>query len=98
VIPAFAKRGDLVIYDEGISYGAKQGISLSRSNVLTFKHNDMSELENILKEQKAKIRPNDKLIRRFIVVEGISAYYGDLVPLAKLVELKKKIQVPDSLG
>lgn len=90
VIPAFAKRGDLVIYDEGISYGAKQGVSLSRSNVLTFKHNDMSELENILKEQKAKMRPNDKLIRRFIVVEGISAYYGDLAPLAKLVELKKK--------
>jgi len=102
VIPAFAKRGDLVIYDEGISYGAKQGISLSRSNVLTFKHNDMNELENILKEQKAKLRPNDKLIRRFIVVEGISAYYGDLVPLAKLVELKKKykyrILLDDSLA
>ncbi len=33
---------------------------------------------------------DSKLVRRFIVVEGISHYYGDICPLRELVALKKE--------
>lgn len=94
IIPAFAKRGDLIICDEGINYGAQQGISLSRCNVLFFKHNDMEDLELVLKNVQEREMKNPKgkssAKRRFIVIEGIYQYYGDIAPLDKLVALKNK--------
>mgnify|MGYP001051424875 FL=1 len=44
------------------------GNLLSRSLLYFFKHNDMEELESVLKEITAKARP-DKNVRRWIVVE-----------------------------
>jgi serine palmitoyltransferase len=104
VIPAFAKSGDLIICDEGVSYGSQQGINLSRSNLIFFKHNDMEDLENVLRsvaEKDAKSKSKKKY-RRFIVVEGIYQYHGDICPLDKVMELKKKffyrLVLDDSLG
>lgn len=44
VIAAFAKRGDLLIVDEGVYEAIQTGVTLSRANVLYFKHNDMVSL------------------------------------------------------
>jgi serine palmitoyltransferase len=66
VIPAFLKRGDLVICDEGVSWAVQSGIDLSRCYVKEFKHNDMSDLERILgliAESDAKNPP--KTLNRF---------------------------------
>ena len=56
----------------------------------------MVAFEKLL-EAQAKEDLKDKLaakqIRRFMVVEGLYANYGDLAPLKKLVELKYKYQV-----
>lgn len=92
VIPAFSKRGDLIICDESAHFGIQQGINLSRSNVLYYKHNDMEDLERILSDvdEKHLANPGQKLTRRFIVAEGISEYHGDVCPLNKLVQLKNK--------
>eukprot|EP00960_Hanusia_phi_P069539 767112-Hanusia_phi.AAC.1 len=46
IIPAFLKRGDLVIRDEAISYSLQAGIDLSRAYVKEFRHNDMADLVN----------------------------------------------------
>ena len=63
----------------------------SRSRLLFFKHNDIDDLERVLKqvaeEDKRKKR---KPQRRFIVVEGLYRNFGDLAPLAKIIELKEK--------
>ncbi|KAG2225339.1 hypothetical protein INT45_005583 [Circinella minor] len=93
VIPAFSKRGDLLVVDEGVSFAIQKGVQISRSNVRYFKHNDMQDLERVLDD----IRVDDmvhkrKLTRRFIVTEGLSANYGDIAPLAKLIELKRKFK------
>lgn len=92
VIPAFAKRGDLIICDEGANFGIQTGINLSRSNVLYYKHNDMDDLERVLSDVEEKHRKTvgQPLTRRFIVTEGISEYHGDICPLDRLVRLKNK--------
>lgn len=73
VIPAFAKRGDLLLIDEAANYAIQQGAMLSRSIVKYYKHNDMEDLEAVLKSIAAKDaqQPPKKLNRRFIITEGI---------------------------
>ncbi|KAJ3330855.1 serine palmitoyltransferase component [Gonapodya sp. JEL0774] len=90
-IPAFAKRGDIIVADEGVSLAVQQGITISRSTVHWFKHNDMADLERILEKVKRDTaRTRKPVTRRFIVVEGLYVNYGDLCPLPKLLELKHK--------
>ncbi|CAM9262449.1 unnamed protein product, partial [Ectocarpus sp. 6 AP-2014] len=92
-IPAFAKKGDLTVVDQGVEENVQTGINLSRSTVRTFKHNDMDDLERVLKEIAAedkKVKRNVLDQRRFIVVEGLYRNYGDLCPLPRLLELKAK--------
>lgn len=104
VIPAFAKRGDLIVCDDGVHYGIKQGIELSRSNVLYFKHNDVNDLERILQDVREKdlVSSKKKLYRRFVIVEGISQNFGDICPLDKVHELcedyKYRLILDDSLA
>lgn len=40
--------------DEGVNFSIQQGILASRSDIRYFKHNDMNDLERLLKEQNAK--------------------------------------------
>ena len=91
VIPAFSKRGDLIVCDSAANYPIQQGIRLSRSNVLYYNHNDMDDLERVLMTvlEQDMTRPT-KLNRRFIVCEGISTRHGDIAPLDKIVALKHK--------
>jgi serine palmitoyltransferase len=49
-IPAFSKRGDLIIADENVNFAIQKGIQIARSHSKFFKHNDMDELESLLKE------------------------------------------------
>lgn len=36
--------------DEGVSFAIQKGVQISRSIVRTYKHNDMEDLERVLKE------------------------------------------------
>lgn len=84
VIPAFSKRGDIIIADEAVNYAILKGIQISRSTIRWYKHNDMEDLqrtmENVIKEQGKK-----PLTRRFIVTEGMFENVGDVVNLPKIV-------------
>ncbi len=91
VIPAFSKRGDILVADSAVSFAIQTGLEISRSHVYFFEHNDMDDLERVLKqidaECKAKKRP---LSRRFIVVEGLSGKTGEKCLLPQLLEIKKR--------
>lgn len=92
VVPAFAKRGDTLVVDEGIYWGLQQGVYLSRAHTVFFKHNDMEDLKRVLesirvKDQKTSGEP---LNRRFIIVEGIYQNFGDMVNLKRIIELKNE--------
>ena len=103
IIPAFANRKDVILVDEGCCYAIRNGCSLSRARVLTFKHNDVADLERVLAqvadEDRRQRRP---LNRRFVVVEGVYANTGDVAPLARIAELKERFKyrliVDESMG
>lgn len=92
-VAAFAKRGDLIVADEGIYEPLMTGVSLSRANVKWFKHNDMSDLQRVLvqvqeSDRKLGRKMNDQ--RRFLVVEGLYKNTGKIAPLDELIKLKEK--------
>lgn len=95
-IPTYSKRGDVIFCDEGVCFSIQKGLVASRSEIKYFKHNDMEDLERLLLEQQQedkRIPKKAKVTRRFLLVEGIYAKYGDICPLPKLIELKWKYKL-----
>ncbi|KTW32041.1 serine C-palmitoyltransferase LCB1 [Pneumocystis jirovecii RU7] len=91
VIPAFSKRGDILVVDRGVNFAIQKGIQISRSTIRWFDHNDISSLEDVLENIRIDQMVSHKpLSRRFIIVEGLSETFGDICNLAKIIELKKK--------
>lgn len=84
VIPSFSKRGDIIVADKALNFAARKGIQISRSTVRWFEHNDMDDLENVLKTI-VKEQAKKPLTRRFIITEGLFENIGDVVNLPKLV-------------
>ncbi|OSX56865.1 hypothetical protein POSPLADRAFT_1076515 [Postia placenta MAD-698-R-SB12] len=91
VIPAFCKRGDVIVADRGVNFAIQKGLQISRCTIRWYDHSDMASLEKVLesveKERRKKKMP---LTRRFIVTEGIFDHDGAMSDLPKLVELKLK--------
>uniref|UniRef100_A0A8B9K4D2 Serine palmitoyltransferase 1 n=1 Tax=Astyanax mexicanus TaxID=7994 RepID=A0A8B9K4D2_ASTMX len=95
-IPAYSKRGDIVFVDEASCFSIQKGLQASRSFIKYFKHNDMEDLERLLKEQELEDQKNPRkarVTRRFIVVEGLYMNTADICPLPELVKLKYKYKV-----
>ncbi|KAL2100238.1 hypothetical protein ACEWY4_004632 [Coilia grayii] len=95
-IPAYSKRGDIVFVDEAACFSIQKGLQASRSFIKYFKHNDMEDLERLLKEQEMEDQRNPRkarVTRRFIVVEGLYVNTADVCPLPELVKLKYKYKV-----
>jgi serine palmitoyltransferase len=91
VIPAFSKRGDIIIADRAVNFAIQKGLQVSRSTVRWFNHNDMDDLERVL-AQVAKEQKRKPLTRRFIVTEGLFENTGDSPDLPKIVELKNRFK------
>lgn len=89
VIPAFSKRGDIIVADKAVNYSIRKGLQISRSTVYWYEHNDMADLERIL-QKIVKEQAKKPLTRRFIVSEGLFENVGDVVDLPRLVELKHR--------
>ncbi|KAI1332219.1 aminotransferase class I and II [Xylariaceae sp. FL0255] len=90
VIPCFCKRGDVIVADNMVNYSIRKGLEASRSIIRWYNHNDMEDLERVMKkvvEEQAKKRI---LTRRFIVTEGLFEMVGDCSNLPRLIDLKEK--------
>ncbi|CAM4730794.1 hypothetical protein PO909_022181 [Leuciscus waleckii] len=95
-IPAYSKRGDIIFVDEAACFSIQKGLQASRSFIKYFRHNDMEDLERLLKEQEIEDQKNPRkarVIRRFILVEGLYINTADICPLPELVKLKYKYKV-----
>lgn len=86
VIPCFAKRGDTVVADKGVNFAIQKGLQISRCTIKWYEHNDLADLERVLKmvEKDAK-RKGGPLKRRFIVTEGLFENDGVVTNIAKVV-------------
>ncbi|XP_019791860.1 serine palmitoyltransferase 1 isoform X2 [Orcinus orca] len=92
-IPAYSKRGDIVFVDKAACFAIQKGLQASRSDIKLFNHNDMDDLDRLLKEQEIEDQKNPRkarVTRRFIVVEGLYMNTGTICPLPELVKLKYK--------
>ncbi|XP_037425549.1 long chain base biosynthesis protein 1a-like [Triticum dicoccoides] len=89
VIPAFCKKGDIIVADEGVHWAVQNGLYLSRSTIVYFKHNDMASLASTLEKLTRGNKRTEK-IRRYIVVESIYQNSGQITPLDEIVKLKEK--------
>ncbi|KAG6900904.1 hypothetical protein C0993_004341 [Termitomyces sp. T159_Od127] len=91
VIPAFCKRGDIIVADRGVNFAIHKGIQISRSTVRWFDHNDPKSLEDVLDSvEKDRKKRGGPLTRRFIITEGIFEKDGAMVDLPKLIDIKYK--------
>jgi serine palmitoyltransferase len=84
VIPAFSKRGDIIVADKAVNYAIKKGLQISRSTVRWYEHNDMEDLQRVL-AKVTKEQAKKPLTRRFIITEGLFENVGDMVDLPKIV-------------
>ncbi|KJZ76190.1 hypothetical protein HIM_04272 [Hirsutella minnesotensis 3608] len=90
VIPAFCKRGDVIVADKAVNYSIRKGLQASRSIIKWFDHGDMDHLETVMKAVVREQAKAKKLTRRFIVTEGLFETLGDCTNLPRLVELKEQ--------
>ncbi|CAN6917884.1 unnamed protein product [Brassica oleracea] len=90
-IPCFCKRGDIIVADddEGVHWGIQNGLQLSRSTIVYFKHNDMDSLRSTLEKIMTKNK-RSKNLRRYIVAEAVYQNSGQFAPLDEIVKLKEK--------
>jgi len=94
-LPVLVSKGCLVISDELNHASIRFGVRLSGAVVKQYKHNDMKDLEKLLREsisqgQPRTHRPWKKIM---LIVEGLYSMEGTLVDLLKILELKRKYKV-----
>ncbi|WVT73730.1 aminotransferase class I/II-fold pyridoxal phosphate-dependent enzyme [Sinorhizobium chiapasense] len=73
---------DLVVHDEFIHNSALAGIKLSGATRRLFKHNDVADLEHVLRTVAGDYR------RIMVIVEGIYSMDGDVADLPALLKLR----------
>ncbi|KAH0558781.1 serine palmitoyltransferase component [Trichoglossum hirsutum] len=90
--PALMGKGCLIISDELNHASIRFGARLSGAMIEMFKHNDMNDLERLLREvisqgQPRTHRPWRKIL---VVVEGLYSMEGTMCNLPGILALKKK--------
>lgn len=92
VIPALVSHGDLLISDQLNHTSIVNGARASGAAIRTFQHNDVKNLDAILREaivlgQPRTRRPWNKLM---VIVEGIYSMEGEYCDLRNIVRVAKK--------
>ncbi len=83
VVSCLTGRDDYIICDDRDHASIVDGRRMSFSTCLKYKHNDMEDLEKLLK----KCRPEAV---KLIVVDGVFSMEGDLANLPEIIRLKHK--------
>ena len=83
VVSALTGREDYIITDESDHASIVDGVRLSHSKRLKYRHNDMFDLE-----QRLQMCEPDKV--KLVVTDGVFSMEGDVANLPKMVELCKQ--------
>jgi 8-amino-7-oxononanoate synthase len=82
-ISALVSRDDLVLLDKQDHASIVDGAKLSWGKTLRFRHNDMADLERVLRRAKEEAG-------KLVVVDGVYSMEGDIAPLPEIILLCKK--------
>ncbi len=75
---------DLIVYDELAHNSLLVGIKLSNAKAFAFRHNDLEDLERLLRIHRRSSR------NALVVVEGLYSMDGDIADLPGLVAVKER--------
>ncbi|KAM9316806.1 serine palmitoyltransferase 3-like [Gastrophryne carolinensis] len=91
-IPALVGKGCLILSDELNHTSVILGARLSRATIRTFRHNNMQDLEKLLREAVIRGQPRSRRAWKkiLIIVEGIYSMEGSIARLPEIVALKRK--------
>lgn len=87
-IDAILKRHDVVIYDDESHASIIDGVRLHMGKRMSFKHNDITDLENKLTKAKRLTEKSGGGI--LVISEGVFSMRGDLGNLKEIAALKPK--------
>lgn len=82
-VSALTARGDQILGDQDNHASLIDGCRMSFAKLLKYRHNDVEDLERLLREF-----PTDG--GRLIVTDGVFSMLGDLAPLREISELAKR--------
>lgn len=85
VIPAFCKRGDVIVAARTANYSIRKGIELSRCTIKWYTPGDVDNLEEVMRQVAQEQAKQKKLTRRFLVAEGLSETTGASIDLPRMV-------------
>jgi 8-amino-7-oxononanoate synthase len=83
VIPTFAGPGDLVLVDELAHACIWAGASLSRAEVVSFRHNDTGHLADLLAAKRAGAGAGHAIV----ATDGVFSMDGDVAPIREIAAL-----------
>jgi 8-amino-7-oxononanoate synthase len=83
-IGALMNPDDLIVHDSLMHNSGIMGAKLSRATTLPFRHNNLDDLEKVLKENRSKHK------NALILTEGLYSMDGDFPDLPRLIEIKKR--------
>ncbi len=86
-ISSIIGKNDIVFTDRADHASIVDGCRLSFGKVVKYRHNDMEDLERVLKLHK------DSNSGKIIVTDGVFSMEGDIVDLPRLVEIAEKYDV-----
>jgi 8-amino-7-oxononanoate synthase len=90
---AMVGKGDIIVLDKLVHASIVDAARLSGATLRVFRHNDLDNLEHILKWADARchaVAPGEQRPRILIATESVFSMDGDHAPLAQLVELKDR--------
>jgi len=87
-ISALCGKNDFIFSDELNHASIIDGIRLSRAKCFVYKHNDMADLERVIKEAAATL--DARLFRGLIVTDAVFSMDGDLANLPELLRIARE--------
>lgn len=84
ILSSIFGKGDLIIIDRFAHASIYSGCTLSKAEWTRFQHNDMEDLERVLKENREKY---DNIV---IAVDGVYSMDGDVAHMPEIIELAKE--------
>ncbi len=76
---------DDVVFSDRLNHASiVDGLVLSRAKIFRFRHNNMNDLEGLLKKERQRFK------NALIVTETVFSMDGDMAPLIDLVDLKER--------